>query len=144
MEAMQLDYFGIFVGMVPRQPSPLENGVWLVPGGAVIEPPLPTIPVGQFARLVEGTWQILTANDVTNVRNAYQLDSLGFFLQFVPKMNYFNGSGYTYPDGVQDSPAVPVIPNGQYAQLVAGVWSILTQEQMMVARGWNVGATGVG
>ena len=130
MQAYQLDHFGIFVGMADRQRSPLENDVWLIPGGAVVEPEMPTIPSGKSARLVNGTWQILTATEVLNVRNAYQLDSLGFFIQFVPKMNYFNGTGYTYPEDVQDSPAVPEILAGKAARLVNGAWEIMTVEEM--------------
>jgi hypothetical protein len=40
MIAYQTDHSGVYVGPVQCDLSPLENGVWLVPGGAyTVEPP---------------------------------------------------------------------------------------------------------
>jgi hypothetical protein len=50
----QLDYEGYFVGATTGEESPLENGVFLVPGGAVDAAP-PTIPEGQRAKW-QGSW----------------------------------------------------------------------------------------
>lgn len=50
----QLDRRGYFIGAVVADPSPLEEGVFLIPGGAVdVEPP--TIPDGKDARW-DGGW----------------------------------------------------------------------------------------
>ena len=128
--AYQLDGFGIFVGMAERQISPLEEGVWLIPGGAVIEPEMPDLSEGQFARLVDGSWQIITTNEAHNVRNAYEIDSDGFLVKFVPKMNYFNGTDFVYPSGIQDNPVVPALEEGMCARLVGGVWETMTLAEM--------------
>ncbi|MES1979719.1 MAG: hypothetical protein V4451_16895 [Pseudomonadota bacterium] len=51
----QLDVTGLFVGPTEADVSPLEPGVFLIPGGAVDLPP-PEVPAGHLARLVEGAW----------------------------------------------------------------------------------------
>jgi hypothetical protein len=49
----QLDHEGFFVGTTMAEESPLEPGVFLVPGGAVdVEPPV--VPEGQRAKWVDG------------------------------------------------------------------------------------------
>ena len=50
----QLNPEGYFVGQVLADESPLEEGVFLVPGGA-IDVPTPTIPEGQRAKW-KGEW----------------------------------------------------------------------------------------
>lgn len=45
----QLDSLGYFVSGVTADPSPLESGVFLIPGGAV-DFPIPTIPDGKRAK----------------------------------------------------------------------------------------------
>lgn len=50
----QLDARGYFVSTVEADESPLELGVYLIPGGAV-DAPAPTIPEGQRA-LWRGAW----------------------------------------------------------------------------------------
>lgn len=50
----QLDEAGYFVGPSSAQESPLEPGVFLIPGGATDVPP-PDIPEGMRARW-DGTW----------------------------------------------------------------------------------------
>lgn len=54
-----IDDGGWFVGEVLGQPSPLEDGVWLVPGGAVDAAP-PTVPAGQRARWTGAKWELNT------------------------------------------------------------------------------------
>ena len=54
--AYQCNDQGIYVGLAPRQPSPLEPGVWLIPGGCVLVPP-PAIPDGQMAQWDEANQQ---------------------------------------------------------------------------------------
>lgn len=39
MQAAQLDSNGFFMFLVPRQLSPLEEGVWLLPAGSVEQLP---------------------------------------------------------------------------------------------------------
>lgn len=56
--AYQLDDSGIYVGEVTRQPSPLEPGVFLVPGGAVTTPP-PTIPTDKLAQWDGTSWALI-------------------------------------------------------------------------------------
>jgi hypothetical protein len=50
----QLDNFGYFTGAVIADESPLEPGVFLIPGGAIDEPP-PSIPSGKRAKW-QGEW----------------------------------------------------------------------------------------
>ncbi len=53
----QLDPQGFYVGAVVAHPSPLEAGVFHIPGGAVdVSPPDPVAP-GKRYSLVEGQWQ---------------------------------------------------------------------------------------
>lgn len=47
----QLDAHGYFVGLSDADASPLEPGVWLLPGGCV-DAPAPQVPVGKRARWV--------------------------------------------------------------------------------------------
>lgn len=47
--AYQLDQYGFFVGMAPCQRSPLEPGVWLIPGGAIAGPKLPDMKPDNIA-----------------------------------------------------------------------------------------------
>jgi hypothetical protein len=53
-QVSQLDQNGYFVGVVYADPSPLEPGAFLIPGGA-IDSPAPTIPQGQRAKW-NGQW----------------------------------------------------------------------------------------
>lgn len=56
--ACQLDHNGIFLGMVECQPSPLEPGKYLIPGGAVdCEKPNP--PEGHYAQWASGEWKFI-------------------------------------------------------------------------------------
>lgn len=50
----QLNVDGYFVGSTVADESPLEAGVWLIPGGCVDALP-PTIPVGKVAKW-NGSW----------------------------------------------------------------------------------------
>jgi hypothetical protein len=50
----QLDHEGYLVGITMAEESPLEPGVFLVPGGAVDAEP-PVVPAGQRAKWV-GEW----------------------------------------------------------------------------------------
>ena len=54
----QTDAEGFFIGPVQADPSPLEPGVWLIPGGAVeVEPP--ALTEGQKAQWVNGAWAVI-------------------------------------------------------------------------------------
>jgi hypothetical protein len=53
----QTDENGIFVGTTTADPSPLEEGVWLIPNGCVEDPP-PNFTEGQFLRWVGQKWQV--------------------------------------------------------------------------------------
>ncbi len=51
----QLDHNGYFIGPAFADPSPLEPGVYLLPGGTVDTPP-PEVPPGKSAQWLEGAW----------------------------------------------------------------------------------------
>ena len=53
-QVSQLDQNGYFVGVTTADPSPLEPGVFLIPGNCINEP-APTIPEGQRAKW-KGEW----------------------------------------------------------------------------------------
>lgn len=51
----QLNHLGYFVGAVAADESPLEKGVFILPGGAIDIPP-PEVPSGKAAIWREGRW----------------------------------------------------------------------------------------
>lgn len=53
----QLNWEGIYIGPVKADPSPLEPGVWLIPGGCVEIAP-PQIEPGKLARFTDGAWSL--------------------------------------------------------------------------------------
>lgn len=54
----QTDDQGFFTGLVAADPSPLEPGVWLIPGGAVdVEPPV--LADGERARWNGAGWTVI-------------------------------------------------------------------------------------
>lgn len=57
MIVSQLDAHGYFVAAVMADESPLEPGVYLIPGGAVDIPP-PSVQPGKRAKLVGDGWAI--------------------------------------------------------------------------------------
>lgn len=54
----QTDHLGLFIGMVEADESPLEPGVYLIPGGCVETPP-PTAPEHQAACWDGQAWQLV-------------------------------------------------------------------------------------
>ena len=52
----QLDENGYFVHSVSCDESPLEPGVWLIPGGCVDFPEPESIPENHKAKFVAGNW----------------------------------------------------------------------------------------
>ena len=54
----QTDHEGFFVGPVKADESPLEPGVWLIPGGAVEQEP-PALQEGERAQWTDGEWQVI-------------------------------------------------------------------------------------
>jgi hypothetical protein len=54
----QTNHLGIFVGPVTADESPLEPGVFLIPGGCVMTPP-PTVPEHKAAWWNGKAWQLL-------------------------------------------------------------------------------------
>jgi len=55
----QLNAQGYFIGPVVADESPLEEGVYLLPGGAVDVTP-PTVPAGKVAQLRGASWVFIT------------------------------------------------------------------------------------
>lgn len=58
----QLDPQGYFTGAVEADPSPLEPGVFLLPGGAIDVPP-PEVPEGMAALWQGEAWAFVTPPD---------------------------------------------------------------------------------
>lgn len=60
MKAYQTDRDGFYMCEVPCQPSPMEPGVYLIPGGATEIAP-PTIPAGKRAKFnfQKKTWSLV-------------------------------------------------------------------------------------
>jgi hypothetical protein len=57
MQVYQTDNEGFFLGVTYADPSPLEDGVWLIPAGCIEIPP-PDFQVNQRARWVINKWVI--------------------------------------------------------------------------------------
>jgi hypothetical protein len=57
MQVYQTDNEGFFLGVTYADPSPLEDGVWLIPAGCVENPP-PDFQVNQRARWVINKWVV--------------------------------------------------------------------------------------
>ena len=57
MRVYQTNYDGVFVGTTTAYESPLEPGVWLIPGGCVTVAP-PEIPPGSRARWTGAAWVV--------------------------------------------------------------------------------------
>lgn len=55
----QLDQDGIFLGMTSCQASPLEPGVYLIPGHAIDVEQAPDIPEGKLAKWNGGGWEFI-------------------------------------------------------------------------------------
>lgn len=58
MIVYQTNKSGIYVGPVEADESPLEPGVWLIPGGAVEIAP-PEIPFGHVAVWINQAWEVV-------------------------------------------------------------------------------------
>lgn len=55
----QLDQHGYFIGAVQADPSPLEPGVYLLPGGAIDQSP-PEVPQGKVALWQGDQWAFVS------------------------------------------------------------------------------------
>lgn len=53
----QLDQEGFFLGTITADESPLERGVYLIPGGAITDPPPEKVLPGMAYRFVDGVWR---------------------------------------------------------------------------------------
>jgi hypothetical protein len=62
MIAYQTNLDGYFAGIIEADESPLEPGVFLIPGGAVTVSP-PEAGPGSAARWIDGAWQIVPVPD---------------------------------------------------------------------------------
>lgn len=77
----QTDHLGLYLHPTEADPCPLEEGVWLIPGGCVEVPP-PTIPDGKAAHWDGERWNLidfllgLTAYN-TATGEPMQIDRLG-------------------------------------------------------------------
>ena len=58
MKVFQTDHNGFLVGETFADPDPMDEGNWLIPGGCVEQEP-PTLPDGQRAKFVSGTWVVV-------------------------------------------------------------------------------------
>ena len=59
MKAYQLDNEGFFIEETDCVESPLEPGVYLIPGGCITEPPLPRFGKNEIPQYVNGEWKIV-------------------------------------------------------------------------------------
>lgn len=57
--AYQYDSAGYFTGTTTADPSPLEEGVWLVPAGATLTPTPKEVPPGMWPRWNGASWMIV-------------------------------------------------------------------------------------
>jgi outer membrane biosynthesis protein TonB len=57
MIVYQTDENGVLIGALQADPSPLEDGVWLIPAGCVETAP-PSFSEGQFARWTGDAWVV--------------------------------------------------------------------------------------
>jgi hypothetical protein len=55
----QLDATGLLLEAVEADPSPLEPGQWLIPGGCVDAPTPPALAANEALRWVDGVWTVL-------------------------------------------------------------------------------------
>lgn len=62
MIGYQTNRDGYFVGLVEADESPLQPGVFVLPGGAVATEP-PSFGPGSAARWIDGAWQIVAVPD---------------------------------------------------------------------------------
>jgi len=58
MKVYQTSYLGYFVAELDADESPLEPGVFHIPGGCVVDPPPSYDPAVQLARHVDGAWRV--------------------------------------------------------------------------------------
>ena len=58
MIVYQTDHDGFFINTVQADPSPLEPGAWLIPGGAYTKEP-PTLAEGERAQWIGDNWIIV-------------------------------------------------------------------------------------
>lgn len=58
MIVYQTNHSGVYVGPVEADESPLEPGIFLIPGGAVETPP-PEIPSGHVAVWINQAWEVV-------------------------------------------------------------------------------------
>lgn len=75
MIVYQTDSNGVFVGLSEADPSPLEPGEWIIPGGCVTVPP-PTPPVGSVAVWVNGAWTVVPIEVSEQVATAQTPDEI--------------------------------------------------------------------
>jgi hypothetical protein len=60
MKVYQTDFDGFYIGETTAQESPLEPGVFLIPGGAYKAKP-PSLSNGETAQIVDGAWVVIPA-----------------------------------------------------------------------------------
>lgn len=58
--AYQFDYAGILVGETVADESPLEPGVFLLPGRCTLTPPPKSAPAGQCPRWTGTAWELIS------------------------------------------------------------------------------------
>ena len=73
--AFQLSEEGFYMGLVERQPSPLEPGVWLMPHLAIEGPPPPNVPAecvtGKFIHWNGKEWKLIDPPEIIEGKLIY-------------------------------------------------------------------------
>jgi hypothetical protein len=67
--AYQFDRSGLLLGTTEADESPLEPGVWLVPAGCTLVPPMQNVPEGKVPHWNGTAWALVTKPQPANDNN---------------------------------------------------------------------------
>lgn len=115
----QTDNLGVYIGAAQAELSPLEEGVWLIPGGCVEMPP-PAAPAHQAARWNGEAWELVNYFQglvVYSIATGESLELNGF--QEIP-------TGYTVK---QPGPG-QVWKNGEWVDDTAAILAKLYKDKL--------------
>jgi len=125
----QTDALGIFIGEAIADRSPLEDGVWLIPGGCVEVAP-PSVPAFKAARWMGTKWQLIDSYQGLTAYNQQTREPMvvdragpipaGYTLE-VPSAGQVWGGKHWIDD-------VPAVIELRYSALVAAINQACTQQ----------------
>lgn len=141
----QLDAAGYFVGATIADESPLEPGVWLIPGGAIDQEPPAAINPGKRYRPDNGRWveddcnnvelpASLTSNSIEDMARAHltginqaaarELDAL--------TASYPAGEVSSWPQQTSEANAILAAPGSDAATVAPLLYTIATARNIPV------------